>query len=375
MFPLLVMADRNDLGGISIPLHPQIESAAVFIYDGVPGGAGLSRQAFARARSLLTVTLQAIQSCPCRSGCPSCVHSPKCGSGNRPIDKAAAIFVLEGMRGSRRVAAQGASRDRGRLVVAGASQVEPVTAAPEPVAARKAKRGPAAGKTPPAPSTGPAKNVRGKPGGRLRKRREARKRRYAVGHAESAPSPAGIVRSPVLRYGVFDLETQRSAKEVGGWHRADLMKVSCVVLYDSLDDQYHEYLEAQIPELIEHLQALDRVIGFNIKRFDYKVLNGYTDFNFTLLPTLDILEEVHGHLGYRLSLDHLARETLGARKSADGLQALEWWKQKRVREILDYCRHDVKITLDLFLYGRDNGYLLFSNKAGDTVRVPVAFGS
>ena len=119
------------------------------------------------------------------------------------------------------------------------------------------------------------------------------------------------------------------------------MKVSCGVLYDSGEDRYYEYLEDQVPDLIEHLQAFDCVIGFNIKRFDYKVLTGYTDFDFKRLPTLDILEEVHHHLGYRLSLDHLARVTLGAKKSADGLQALKWWKQKRMRELLDYCRQDV----------------------------------
>ena len=76
---------------------------------------------------------------------------------------------------------------------------------------------------------------------------------------------------------------------------------------------------------------------------------------------------------YRLSLDNLARVTLGSRKSADGLQALKWWKQRRMRKLLDYCRQDVVITRDLFLYGREKGYLLFNNKAGHTVRVPVDF--
>ena len=95
IFPLLIMADRNDLGGISMVYHPQIDSAAVFIHDSVPGGAGLCRQAFDRAKDLLASTLRIITSCPCETGCPSCVHSPKCGSGNRPIDKAAAVFLLQ----------------------------------------------------------------------------------------------------------------------------------------------------------------------------------------------------------------------------------------------------------------------------------------
>ena len=94
----VVMTDRNDLGGISTPMHPQVEGPAVFIYDGMPGGAGLTRQAFERADELVEATLRTIADCPCELGCPSCVHSPKCGSGNRPIDKRASLFVLEAIR-------------------------------------------------------------------------------------------------------------------------------------------------------------------------------------------------------------------------------------------------------------------------------------
>lgn len=98
IFPLLVLADRNDLGGISTPFHPRAGSAVIFFYDGVPGGGvGLSRQAYTRAKRLFEHTLSLIRACPCESGCPSCVHSPKCGSGNRPIDKQAAVFILDQM--------------------------------------------------------------------------------------------------------------------------------------------------------------------------------------------------------------------------------------------------------------------------------------
>ncbi|MCP4699309.1 MAG: DEAD/DEAH box helicase, partial [Gammaproteobacteria bacterium] len=94
------------------------------------------------------------------------------------------------------------------------------------------------------------------------------------------------------RYGVLDLETQRSAQEVGGWHKADRMGISCTVLYDSQEERYFEFLESQTPQLIARLIELDLVIGFNIKRFDYLVLRGCSDFDFSSLPTLDILEEV-----------------------------------------------------------------------------------
>ena len=311
MFPLIVMTDRNDLGGISIPYHPQVGSAAVFIYDGIPGGAGLCRQAFYRAKDLLDVTLKAIKTCPCETGCPSCVHSPKCGSGNRPIDKVSAIFVLK------------------ELLQMPGDAVDT-------------------------------------PG------------RYAAGHAQYSKEPSSIDRENhkgtiMKRLAVFDLETQRSAQEVGGWHRADLMKVSCAVLYDSAEQVYHEYLEKDMPRFIEHLKQYDCVVGFNIRRFDYKVLSGYSDFDFGKLPTLDLLEEIHKQLGYRLSLDHLAKITLGSKKSADGLQALRWWKQGKIREIIDYCRQDVRITWEIYCFGNEKGYLLFQNKAGNTVRVPVSW--
>jgi len=305
MFPLLVMVDRNDLGGLSTLYHPQLNSAAVFIYDGIAGGAGLSRQAFKQLADLLKFTLKAIQGCTCESGCPSCVQSPKCGSGNRPLDKPAAIFILE------------------RLM-------------------RK-----------------PEANT------------DRRVEKDGIGEAEVANSEIIRKEPKQPNYGVFDLETQLSAAEVGGWHRADLMKISCAVLYDSKKDRFVDYLENRIPQFIKHLQTFDLVIGFNIKRFDYRVLKGYSNFNFDGLNTLDILEEVKNHLGFRLSLAHLAEVSLGTQKTADGLQALRWWRQGRILEVIEYCRQDVRITRDLFRYGKKNKYLLFIDRSHQTVRIPV----
>lgn len=339
IFPLLVMADRNDLGGIATTLHPQTGCAAVFIYDSVPGGAGLSKQAFERAPQLMTHTLDVINACGCEDGCPSCVHSPKCGSGNRPINKAAAVFILESLKKAQMPRTVQASKQAKKRTV-------------RPPAPIKATRIAA---------------VKSRHAGRLKRR--LRKRKAA---SIEQPKNQGLLKQNRY-YGVFDIETQRSAQEVGGWHRADLMRISCAVLYDSKKDEFFEFLEDQVPQLIEHLQQFEMVVGFNIKRFDYRVLSGYSDFNFNKLPTLDILEEVHERLGYRLSLEHLARVTLGAKKTADGLQALRWWKQGRIREIIDYCKTDVAITRDLLIYGDKNGHLLFQNKAKNTVRLPLSW--
>ena len=149
------------------------------------------------------------------------------------------------------------------------------------------------------------------------------------------------------------------------------MRMSCGIVYDSSRDAFIEFLEDQVDELIEVLSSFDMVIGFNIKRFDYKVLQGYSNFDFRKIHTLDMLEEIHRVLGYRLSLDHLAQTTLKARKSANGLLALKWWKQGEIQKIIDYCRQDVALSRDLYLFGREKGHLLFKNKAKKVVRVPV----
>lgn len=95
LLPLLVMADRNDFGGISIPMHPQVGGPAVFIYDGMPGGAGLCASAATRFDELLCSVEKTLLQCPCETGCPSCIQSPKCGSGNRPLDKRGSLLLVQ----------------------------------------------------------------------------------------------------------------------------------------------------------------------------------------------------------------------------------------------------------------------------------------
>ncbi|WP_320172640.1 DEAD/DEAH box helicase [Maridesulfovibrio sp.] len=304
ILPLLVLTDRNDLGGISTPMHEQIDGPAVFIYDGMPGGAGLTMQAFEQAQELLERTLQVIVDCECELGCPTCVHSPKCGSGNRPIDKAAAIFVLENM-------------------------------------------------------------INGKPPEKIE---DLSMELVPFGEEVKTEKKSGPES-----FGVLDVETRRSAQEVGGWNKAERMGISIAVLYDSVADEFFRYEQEQIPEMIERLRKLDLIIGFNIERFDYKVLSGVHAFNYRSLPTLDLLKSVHERLGYRLKLDNIAQATLDSAKSADGLQALEWWKEGRLDLISEYCTQDVAVTRDVYLFGRANGYVLFTNKEKKTVRLPVSW--
>jgi DEAD/DEAH box helicase domain-containing protein len=99
LLPLLAMCDRWDIGGVSYPEHPETGQPTIFIYDGYPGGVGVTEQGFAMLDDLLARTLDAIASCPCEAGCPSCIQSPKCGNMNEPLDKRAAILLLRRLVG------------------------------------------------------------------------------------------------------------------------------------------------------------------------------------------------------------------------------------------------------------------------------------
>ena len=97
MLPLFALCDRNDIGGVSTPLHPDTGKAQIFIYDAYPGGVGIAEKGFDLITELWQTTLRAIRECPCQEGCPSCIQSPKCGNNNEPLDKRAAQLLLEGL--------------------------------------------------------------------------------------------------------------------------------------------------------------------------------------------------------------------------------------------------------------------------------------
>jgi DEAD/DEAH box helicase domain-containing protein len=95
LLPLFAMCDRWDIGGLSTAWHPDTGTATIFVYDGYPGGAGIAEQGHRRAADHLRATRDTVGACPCESGCPSCVQSPKCGNGNNPLDKAGAVRLLD----------------------------------------------------------------------------------------------------------------------------------------------------------------------------------------------------------------------------------------------------------------------------------------
>jgi DEAD/DEAH box helicase domain-containing protein len=160
---------------------------------------------------------------------------------------------------------------------------------------------------------------------------------------------------------VLDLETQKSFDEVGGRDKNHLLKVSVVGVYSYQKDQFLCFTEDQLFRLQELLAAADQIIGFNIKNFDYQVLQPYMGFDLREIPTLDILEEVDKLIGHRVKLDNLAQMTLGTAKSGDGLDALKYYKQGRMDDLKKYCLDDVRITRDLYDYVVQYGKLLYKD--------------
>jgi len=171
----------------------------------------------------------------------------------------------------------------------------------------------------------------------------------------------------------FDLETQRSFQEVGGRHNLHLLRLSVAVTYNSREGAFHRYTEANVSELVQELQAADRVIGFNVLCFDYPVLAAYTPIPLPDLPTLDLLEYLYQRLGFRIGLDALARSTLGLSKSADGLQAIEWWKAGEMEKLFAYCQQDVEVIRQLYEFGQRHHYVQYTDSHRRRRRVPVTW--
>lgn len=161
---------------------------------------------------------------------------------------------------------------------------------------------------------------------------------------------------------VFDLETMRSAQDVGGWGNIHKMGLALAVLLDVDKNEYKTYFEKDAEQLVEDLFRARRVIGYNHVGFDYRVLTAYTDRDFKKTKNLDLLMSLKGKLGFRLKLNDVAQATLGVEKSADGLQSLQWFKEGKMDLIEEYCKMDVEVTAKVWRFGKEKGYVLFPSK-------------
>ena len=172
----------------------------------------------------------------------------------------------------------------------------------------------------------------------------------------------------------FDLETQKSANDVGGWDYIHKMGMTVGVIWDSLDQEFFTYEEKDAVPLVDKLRTADLAVGFNIIGFDYTVLQPYSNFDLLEINTFDMLVDIHKRLHFRLSLKHLAQNTLGEDKAdgaESGLYALELYKNGEIDKLIKYCQKDVEITRDLFLFGETNDYVNYQSRSGNTLQLKV----
>ena len=174
---------------------------------------------------------------------------------------------------------------------------------------------------------------------------------------------------------VLDLETKKQFSDVGGQEFADRLGISLVGVYDYVDDKFVAFRENQIDELLGLIKSREKVIGFNIKAFDWKVLQPYAKELFLKnVPTLDLMEDVANFLGFRVGLAALSETNLGETKSGHGLEAIKWYQEGNWELLEKYCLDDVRLTRDLYELGSKQGYLKVLNKNGSTYIVPVRWG-
>jgi DEAD/DEAH box helicase domain-containing protein len=156
---------------------------------------------------------------------------------------------------------------------------------------------------------------------------------------------------------VVDIETKTLVDAVGGWKNFKQLECSVACAFDSKTQKFHSYTEDKLGELVELCK--DRLlVGYNLIGFDLPILEKYGLPPSNELDVFDIMLDIHNVSGWKfVKLEKIAQATLGTGKSADGLMAVEWWKQGLVDKIIEYCLKDVEVTRDVFLHGLNQGYI------------------
>lgn len=170
---------------------------------------------------------------------------------------------------------------------------------------------------------------------------------------------------------VFDIETQNTFADVDNDFKK--FKISCVSIYQYATDSYTSFSENELNKLWPILEKADRIIGYNSEHFDLPILHNYYPGDLSVISHLDIMKKVKESTGIRLKLDSIAMATLDMKKSADGLQAIKWWKEGKIDEIKKYCEQDVKVTKEIYEFGKNNKQLFYKSLVGEIIPFAVDF--
>lgn len=166
---------------------------------------------------------------------------------------------------------------------------------------------------------------------------------------------------------VFDIET------IGDIRDMSTMKLTVVSIYEFETDKYTSFEEHELGQLWPIFEKADRLIGFNSEHFDLPILGKYYAGDLTRIPHLDILKVIKESSGRRYKLNDIAKATLQIEKSADGLQAMEWFKEGKMDLIKQYCEQDVKVTKEVYDFGRKNKMLYYPTLTGEILPIAVNF--
>ncbi len=171
---------------------------------------------------------------------------------------------------------------------------------------------------------------------------------------------------------VIDLETKKSFQEVGGRDKHHLLGISIAGVYDYQEDEYLALEEDELDKLENLIKKRDLLMGFNVEDFDWPVLQPYLrDVDLNKVKTLDLMNDIENAAGFRVALNNLAKNTLGEEKSGHGLEALEWFREGRVDEVKKYCLDDVRLTKDIYEYGKNHGVVRFESRTEGLKTIPA----
>lgn len=179
---------------------------------------------------------------------------------------------------------------------------------------------------------------------------------------------------------ILDVETKRSFDEVGGYYPEKLgvsfvgaIQRSGLPEKGRVEETAHELFEDDLDRLWPLLETADVIVGFNTIGFDLPTFKPYYSGDLEALPNLDLLVRVKDSTGHRVRLDDIAKSTLGTQKSGHGLDAIAYYQNQEWNKLAKYCMQDVKITRDIYDFGRQKGFVKFKNKWNTVLEVKVDF--